>query len=343
MFILTLNLSPILAVFFTQQALSVTMNNISITSLPPAIYLMGTTASGKSKLAMQLAESVDGEIISVDSVLVYQGMDIGTAKPTSEERVKIPHHLIDILDPSQAYSSGCFRESALRLMADICNRGKIPILVGGTMLYFSALCKGLAYLPEADPSIRKQLDKERAVYGKQALYKRLKIIDPESAKRIHLNDPQRIQRALEVYAISGKPMSQFFQAVQAPPPYRIIKCILLSQDRQLLHEKIAQRFRLMVDLGLIDEVRALYLRGDLSTDLPSMRAVGYRQVWSYLQGEYNLDTMINKGIIATRQLAKRQMTWLRKETDFMLFNAFEKGLSTNVLQRVSQRLNASVS
>jgi len=304
-------------------------------NLPPAIFLMGPTASGKSDLAIRLAEQLAGEIISVDSVLVYKGMDIGTAKPTMDERAGIPHHLMDILDPSNAYSTGNFRTAALQLMEDISRRGRIPILVGGTMLYFNALLKGLAHLPEANADIRKKLDEELATLGKQVLHERLKKVDPESAERIHPNDPQRIQRALEVYEISGKPISQFFHEAQSQPmPYRPIKCIISSADRKLLHEKIAQRFKRMVDFGLIEEVRTLYQRGDLTPDLPAIRAVGYRQTWSYLQGEYDLEMMIEKGIIATRQLAKRQFTWLRRETDFMQFDAFEKDLPACVLQQI---------
>jgi len=304
-------------------------------NLPPAIFLMGPTASGKSDLAIRLAEQLAGEIISVDSVLVYKGMDIGTAKATMDERAGIPHHLMDILDPSNAYSTGNFRTAALQLMEDISRRGRIPILVGGTMLYFNALLKGLAHLPEANADIRKKLDEELATLGKQVLHERLKKVDPESAERIHPNDPQRIQRALEVYEISGKPISHFFHEAQSQPmPYRPIKCIISSADRKLLHDKIAQRFKRMVDVGLIEEVRTLYQRGDLTPDLPAIRAVGYRQTWSYLQGEYDLEMMIEKGIIATRQLAKRQFTWLRRETDFMQFDAFEKDLPACVLQQI---------
>ncbi len=307
--------------------------------LPPAIFIMGPTASGKSELAVQLAQKIDGEIISVDSVLVYKGMDIGTAKPTWNERAGIPHHLVDILDPSETYSTGSFRNSALQLMEDISTRGKIPILVGGTMLYFNALFKGLAELPEANSVIRKQLDEELMLVGKQAMHDRLRAVDPESAERIHPNDPQRIQRALEVFQLSGKPISQFFQEAQSKPlPYRKIKCIIWTDDRKALHKKIANRFRLMVDAGLIDEVNALYLRGDLSEDLPAIRAVGYRQVWLYLQGKYDSEMMLEKGIIATRQLAKRQFTWLRQETDFIQFNTFEKNLAETMIQKLKSLL-----
>lgn len=307
--------------------------------LPPAIFLMGPTASGKTELAVQLAQKLETEIISVDSVLVYKGMDIGTAKPTADERKGIPHHLIDILDPAEVFSTGRFRKLALQLMEDISRRGKVPILVGGTMLYFNALFNGLASLPEANPDVRKKLDEELLATGKEAMHARLKSVDPESAERIHPNDPQRVQRALEVYQLSGKPITQFFvEAQQDQIPYQKIKLIVAPEDRKQLHEKIAQRFKLMIELGLIEEVSALYQRGDLTEKMPSIRAVGYRQAWSYLQGEYDLDTMIEKAIIATRQLAKRQFTWLRREQDALQYASSEKHLSEKVLQSIQHLL-----
>jgi tRNA dimethylallyltransferase len=307
--------------------------------LPPAIFLMGPTASGKTELAVQLAQKIDAEIISVDSALVYKGMDIGTAKPTIEERQGIPHYLIDILDPADAYSTGSFRKSALLLMDDIVRRGKIPLLTGGTMLYFNSLFNGLADLPEADPEIRKRLDKELADKGKEALHKRLYSIDPDSAKRIHPNDPQRVQRALEVFEISGQPITQFFrEAQQTAIPFKQIKLIVAPEDRKLLHAKIAWRFNVMVDQGLVDEVSVLYHRGDLTENLPAIRAVGYRQAWSFLKGEYDLDAMIEKGIIATRQLAKRQFTWLRRETDALQFVSAENGLIEKVFDQIKHKL-----
>ncbi len=312
------------------------MNN---TTLPPAIFLMGPTASGKTELAVQLAQKIDAEIISVDSVLVFKGMDIGTAKPTIEERQGVPHHLIDILDPAEVYSTGRFRKAALTLMDDITKRGKIPILTGGTMLYFNALINGLAELPEASPEIRQRLEVELAETGKKAMHERLKGIDPESAVRIHPNDPQRVQRALEVYEISGQPISHFFkQAKQNNMPFRAIKLIVAPEDRKLLHTKIAERFKLMVEKGLVDEVKALFMRADLSVDMPSIRAVGYRQTWSYLEGEYDLDMMMEKGIIATRQLAKRQFTWLRRETDAISFVSAEKELLGKVYAEIKHKL-----
>ena len=299
--------------------------------LPPAIFLMGPTASGKTALSVQLAQVLGGEIISVDSALVFKGMDIGTAKPMLEERGGIPHHLIDILDPSEAFSTGQFRTQALALMATITRRGKIPILVGGTMLYFNALFNGLAVLPEAHPEIRAKLDQDLERLGKEALHQRLATIDPLAAARIHPNDPQRVQRALEVYEISGKPLTSFFNAAQGEDfPYQKIKLIIAPPDRKILHDIIAQRFQRMLEQGFINEVEALYQRGDLTEKTPAIRAVGYRQVWAYLKGEDDLESMTEKGIIATRQLAKRQFTWLRRETDAI---SFETG-DTDLLQKV---------
>jgi tRNA dimethylallyltransferase len=306
---------------------------------PPAIFLMGPTASGKTALAVQLAQRLNGEIISVDSALVYRGMDIGTAKPTLAERGGIPHYLIDILDPAESFSTGQFRDQALRLMADITERGKLPILVGGTMLYFNALSSGLAVLPEADEAVRAKLDQELEQFGKEALHARLAKVDPEAAARIHPNDPQRIQRALEVYEISGRPMTSFFTEAQAQDiPYRKIKLIIAPPDRKILHDIIARRFRTMLEQGLVEEVKALFNRGDLMEKMPSIRAVGYRQVWSYLSGEYDYDTMVEKGIVATRQLAKRQFTWLRRETDATGFETGQPDLLEKVLAEVRKHL-----
>ncbi|MGZ5600266.1 MAG: tRNA (adenosine(37)-N6)-dimethylallyltransferase MiaA [Methylobacter sp.] len=308
-------------------------------SKPHAIFLMGPTASGKTALSVQLAQALNGEIISVDSALVFKGMDIGTAKPTKEERGNIPHHLIDILDPAESFSTGQFRKQALNIMDDITRRGKIPILVGGTMLYFNVLNSGLAVLPEADADIRVKLDQDLEKLGKEALHQRLAKVDPESAVRIHPNDPQRIQRALEVYEISGKPLTSFFTEAQAQDiPYQRIKLIIAPQDRAMLHDIIARRFKQMLEQGFIDEVVALYQRGDLTEKMPSVRAVGYRQAWSYLQGEYDLETMIEKAIVATRQLAKRQFTWLRREVDATSFQTGQKDLLTKVLETVNNKL-----
>ncbi|TAN71800.1 MAG: tRNA (adenosine(37)-N6)-dimethylallyltransferase MiaA [Methylobacter sp.] len=313
---------------------------MKIQSNPPAIFLMGPTASGKTALSVQLAQALNGEIISVDSALVFKGMDIGTAKPTLEERGGIPHHLIDILAPAESYSTGQFRKQALSLMDDIARRGKMPILVGGTMLYFNVLNSGLAVLPEADPAIRAKLDQDLEQLGKEALHSRLAEIDPESAARIHPNDPQRVQRALEVYEISGKPLTSFFTEAQAQDiPYQRIKLIIAPQDRAILHDIIARRFKQMLEQGFIDEVAALYQRGDLCEKMPSVRAVGYRQAWSYLQGEYDLETMTEKAIIATRQLAKRQFTWLRRETDAANFQTGQADLLAKVLAEIKDKLS----
>lgn len=283
---------------------------------PSAILLMGPTASGKSALAVSMAQALNAEIISVDSALVYRGMDIGTAKPTLAERGGVPHHLIDILDPSESFSTGQFRSRALALMAEITGRGKLPLLVGGTMLYFSALTQGLAQLPEADAEIRLRLDRDLLARGKEALHARLARVDPAAAARIHVNDPQRIQRALEVYEISGRPLSSFFHAEQQDyQSHAFIKLIVAPAQRLTLHDKVAERFNGMLVNGFLDEVRALRQRGDLDESMPSIRCVGYRQAWSYLNGEYDLGTMREKAVIATRQLAKRQFTWLRKEQD----------------------------
>ncbi len=320
-------------------------NNLYLDSMtqetqhPPAIFLMGPTASGKTALAVQLARTLNGEIISVDSALVYRGMDIGTAKPTLAERGGIPHYLIDILDPAESFSTGQFRDQALALMADIAGRGKLPILVGGTMLYFNALNSGLAVLPEADEAVRAKLDQELEQFGKEALHARLAQVDPESAARIHPNDPQRIQRALEVYEISGRPMTSLFTEAQAQDiPYRKIKLIIAPPDRKILHDIIARRFRTMLEQGLVEEVEALFKRGDLSEKMPSIRAVGYRQVWAYLSGEYDYDTLVEKGIVATRQLAKRQFTWLRREIDAANFETGQPDLLERVLAEVRKQL-----
>lgn len=313
------------------------MNTPIMENLPPALFLMGPTASGKSALAVQLAHALNGEIISVDSALVFKGMDIGTAKPTLEERQGIIHHLIDIIDPSESFSTGQFRNQALALMADINQRGKLPILVGGTMLYFNALSNGLAVLPVADPVIRAQLDLDLIELGKDALHQRLALVDPAAAARIHPNDPQRVQRALEVYAISGKSLTSFFSAEPVITlPYRVIKIIIAPSDRKILHGVIAQRFMTMLEQGFIAEVETLYQRGDLNDTMPAIRAVGYRQAWSYLQGDIDKATLIETAIIATRQLAKRQFTWLRKETDALCFETGQTNLLAEVLAALAK-------
>ncbi len=311
-----------------------------MTTFPPAIFLMGPTASGKTALSVQLAQKLNAEIISVDSALVFKGMDIGTAKPTLEERAGIPHHLIDILDPTESFSTGAFRRQALALMTDITARGKIPLLVGGTMLYFNALYHGLAQLPSADDAVRAQLNAQAQAIGKEAMHAKLQLVDPVAAARIHPNDPQRVQRALEVYELTGKSMTQLHAEAQVEEiPYQKIKLIIAPRDRAVLHEKIALRFKLMLQQGLVAEVEALYQRGDLTVQMPSMRAVGYRQVWSYLEGEINAEEMLETGIIATRQLAKRQFTWLRRETDAHSFYTEEQDVFSAVLKSVQAQMN----
>jgi tRNA dimethylallyltransferase len=304
---------------------------------PWVIALMGPTASGKSRLAIDLAKVLAGEVISVDSALVYRGLDIGTAKPSREERAEVPHHLIDLLDPSEAYSTGRFREDALLCIEDLARRGKRPILAGGTMLYFNALFHGIAELPSADPEVRRQIDEEAAFRGWADLHEELKRLDPETAARIHPHDPQRIQRAIEVYRLTGQPLSELC-AVAKPQalPFDVIKMIVAPADRKALHERIRQRFLGMLEQGLIEEVRSLYQRGDLHADLPSIRAVGYRQVWSYLAGEYDFETLIERGVIATRQFAKRQFTWLRREETAWRYVTEDERLLEKVLRDVAE-------
>lgn len=300
---------------------------------------MGPTASGKTRLAIELAKTLDGEIVSVDSALVYRGMDIGTAKPGEEERQGVPHHLIDILDPAEAYSTGRFREDALALMADITARGKLPILAGGTMLYFKALSEGLSALPSADPEIRRRIDEEAAARGWPALHEELARVDPEAAARIHPNDPQRIQRALEVYRATGIPLTVLCAETQPPPlPYRLVKLILAPADREALHRRIQARFLDMLRRGLIEEVRALYERGDLHADLPALRAVGYRQVWAWFEGKYDRETLIERAVIATRQFAKRQFTWLKREETAFRHHSEDPRLLENILGQVGRSL-----
>ncbi len=278
---------------------------------PTVLFLMGPTASGKTDLAIKLAQQCNCEIISVDSALIYKGMDIGTAKPSAEELAKAPHALVNIIDPLESYSAGDFRSDALRLMKEICARGNTPLLVGGTMLYYKALVDGLSPLPSADPAIRAEIEQQAAEKGWQAMHDLLKEIDPVSAARIHVNDPQRLSRAIEVYRISGKSLTELTETKSEAIPYNIKQFAIAPREKSVLHERIEQRFHMMLNAGFEQEVRALYERGDLHLDLPSMRCVGYRQMWEYLQGSMDYEEMVFRGIVATRQLAKRQMTWLR--------------------------------
>ena len=289
---------------------------------PAAIFLMGPTAAGKTDLAIELARVLPCELISVDSALIYRGMDIGTAKPDKATLAEFPHHLIDIRDPAESYSAAEFRREALAAMAEITARGRIPLLVGGTMLYFKALLEGLASMPSADATVRAQLEARAQAEGWHVLHDELRAIDPESAARIHPNDPQRLIRALEVYLVSGESMTlhRQRQALENTAggasgsrqfPYTVAQLAIAPLQRQLLHERIALRFRLMVEQGLVAEVERLRQRSDLHVGLPSIRAVGYRQVWDYLDGNLDAAQMQERGIISTRQLAKRQFTWLR--------------------------------
>jgi tRNA dimethylallyltransferase len=311
-----------------------------MSELPPAIFIMGPTAAGKTDLALALHERLSCELISVDSALVYRGMDVGTAKPEAEVLQRAPHRLIDILDPAEAYSAARFREDALAAMAEITATGRIPLLVGGTMLYFRALEQGLSELPPADEEVRARLDTEFEQHGLAAMHQRLAKVDPAAAERIHPNDPQRIQRALEVYEISGRPMTELqAEAAGNRLPYRLSKLIIAPQDRATLHERIEKRFSIMLEEGFIDEVARLRERGDLDLSMPSMRAVGYRQVWEYLDGNYGYDELIQRGVAATRQFAKRQLTWLRAEQDAVWFDSESEDLLEQALKYIKVTLN----
>ncbi len=303
--------------------------------LPPAILLMGPTASGKTDLAAALVERLPCDIISVDSALVYRGMDIGTAKPDAALLARAPHRLIDILDPAETYSAARFRADALREMAEISAAGRIPLLVGGTGLYFRALRRGLSDLPPANPQLRARLEQEAAEQGWEALHQRLRMVDPAAAERIHPNDPQRLQRALEVYELTGRPLSEQQKGGGEALPYRVL-ALALAPERELLHGRIRDRFHIMLERGLVAEVEGLYRRGDLSPDKPSIRCVGYRQVWSYLAGDVDYAAMVEQGITATRQLAKRQFTWLRSEPDSRWFDSADRFLLDKVLKLLGQ-------
>ncbi|MBY8057798.1 tRNA (adenosine(37)-N6)-dimethylallyltransferase MiaA [Vibrio fluvialis] len=307
------------------------------TQLPLALFLMGPTASGKTDLAIRLRQKFPVEIISVDSALIYKGMDIGTAKPDQDELALAPHRLIDILDPSEVYSAADFRRDALREMQAIVVQGKIPLLVGGTMLYYKALLEGLSPLPAADPEIRQQIEQEAQQLGWAALHEQLRQIDPISAERIHPNDPQRLSRALEVYRISGKTLTELTQTKGEALPFRVKQFAIAPKERAELHRRIELRFEKMVEAGFEDEVKALYARKDLHPDLPSIRCVGYRQMWDYLDGNCTLDEAIFRGICATRQLAKRQITWLRSWDDLTWLD------SENVEQALETLSNAIAS
>lgn len=311
---------------------------------PPVIAIMGPTASGKTAAALEIARHIPCEIISVDSALVYRDMDIGTAKPSREEQATVPHHLIDIIDPAETYSAAQFREDALSLIKSIIQRGKLPLLVGGTMLYFHALTKGLDNLPEANPAIRARLDEEAAQAGWPALHARLAELDPETAQRLKPNDAQRIQRALEIIELTGKPLSDLHSGKkQANPPFELIPFALEPSERSKLHERIALRFNKMLENDvLIEEVRRLRQRGDLHLGMPSMRCVGYRQTWQYLDGDYDRNTLRDKGIAATRQLAKRQLTWLRAMPERIIIDCLTSDAPAQIMAQIWSKVGKPI-
>ncbi|AGA91129.1 tRNA isopentenyltransferase MiaA [Thioflavicoccus mobilis 8321] len=305
---------------------------------------MGPTAARKTELAVQLVERLPCEIVSVDSAMIYRGMDIGTAKPGPEILARAPHRLIDIAEPNEAYSAARFREDALREMAAIVAAGRIPLLVGGTRLYFHALQHGLSVLPQADAAVRARLDEEARALGWDALHRRLAEVDPVTAGQVHPNDPQRIQRALEVYLIAGRPLSALLAASQKRfmLPYRVLKLVRAPRERAVLHARIAARFEQMLAAGFEAEVRRLRQRGDLTPDLPAMRCVGYRQMLKYLDGGYNYREMVQRGIVATRQLARRQLTWLRAESDCVWIFDETDPLAVALTMIERERLTAAV-
>ncbi len=297
---------------------------------------MGPTAAGKTDLAIKICQQLPCEIVSVDSALIYREMSIGTAKPSAQELARAPHRLIDIRDPAEIYSAAEFRSDALQAMADISSRGKIPLLVGGTMLYFKVLLEGLAEIPETDLTIRAAIERDAEQHGWPHVHAQLAAVDPESAARIHPNHSQRIERALGVYRATGVTMTAYHKKQENQQqstvelfPYDVIQLAIAPLDRTVLHRRIEKRFQLMMEQGLVDEVRALHRRGDLPLDLPSMRAVGYRQVWQYLEGELSYQAMIERGVIATRQLAKRQFTWLNGWQNLHWLYTDQQGLLVN--------------
>jgi tRNA dimethylallyltransferase len=310
-------------------------------SLPPAIFLMGPTASGKTALAIEMRKRLPVDIISVDSALVYRGMDVGTAKPDAETLKVAPHALIDIRDPAESYSAAEFREDALVEMERATAAGRVPLLAGGTMLYFRALSRGLAKLPSADAQVRARLEATAAEKGWAFMHQRLQQADPEAAQRIHRNDPQRIQRALEVIELTGRKLSELQdQQVEEQLDYRVLRIVACPQPRSVLHQRIEQRFDQMMEEGFMEEMKSLWNRGDLSADMPAMRCVGYRQAWSYLSGEYDLAEMRLRSIYATRQLAKRQLTWLRQESSALWYDPTVGGAQESVLAEIAEFLES---
>ncbi|MEN9783938.1 MAG: hypothetical protein RJA24_1281 [Pseudomonadota bacterium] len=310
---------------------------------PPAILLMGPTASGKTAVAVQLATTLPCEIISVDSALVYKGMDIGTAKPDAETLARAPHHLINIIEPHESYSAARFRDDTLALMREITERGNIPLLVGGTMLYFKSLVEGLNDLPEADSTVRLIIETMAEEEGWPAVHEKLRKVDPETAARLEPNDAQRVQRALEIYYISGKSMTDLLKKPKYVYfPYTPIRIALLPSDRAVLHDRIALRFEKMLNDGLVDELRTLRDEYALEPDMPSMRCVGYRQAWDFMTDRISRAELLEQGIAATRQLAKRQLTWLRSTENLTEFDCLTENVGDLVLEYIRQELEAMV-
>jgi len=309
---------------------------------PSAVLLMGATATGKTALACALADRYAFDLVSVDSALVYRGLDIGTAKPDAATLARWPHRLIDIRDPAVPYSAADFRRDALREMDEIGQRGRVPLLVGGTGLYFRALTRGLSELPDASPELRARITGEAERMGWPALHDRLAVLDPESGARIRAGDAQRIQRALEIIELTGKPLSEQIGGGARRPPWKFLKLALVPEDRSRLHARIEERFDTMLAAGFLDEVRALRQRGDLGPDLPALRAVGYRQAWEHLEGAADAPTFRERAIFATRQLAKRQTTWLRGELDARWFDPDDSRSRSHVEDAVGRFLGANV-
>lgn len=304
----------------------------------PAIFLMGPTATGKTDIAVELFNRLPIELISVDSAMVYRGMDIGTAKPSKVLLKKVPHRLIDVCEPDETYSAARFRRDALQAIDEIHTDQRVPLLVGGSGLYFRSLESGISDLPDADEEVRQQLESEANELGWEAMHRRLAGIDPVAADRIHPNDPQRIQRALEIYEISGRNMTDHFKdETSRPLPFEVIKIILNPEDRIMLYERIKTRFLKMLDQGFVEEVRTFYGNDRFCGTLSAMRMVGYRQIWDYLDGKMDYDQMVEKGIVATRQLAKRQMTWLRKEENAIFFDCGESELVDKIQGILGQK------
>ena len=302
---------------------------------PPAILLMGPTASGKTAVALHLAEVLPVELISVDSALVFRDMDIGTAKPDQATLARYPHRLVDVISPEEAYSAARFRDEALAAMADIAGRGKVPLLVGGTMLYYKALREGLSDLPQADPALRAELEARAAVAGWPALHAELAVLDPVTAARLHPTDAQRVSRALEICKLTSRPMSELLAAQKREPlPWNLLPLALAPSDRAVLHQRIAERFGQMLAAGFMDEMEMLRGKYRLEPGLPSMRCVGYRQAWEVLEGTAPAAELLDRGIFATRQLAKRQITWLRADPTAEVFDCLVPDLSRQVEARV---------